>query len=101
MALTSASTLAEVQAQYDDNVAYDLNGSVSSCKSFIEAGRMLLRRLVDETQGANGARVRQERAVIAEQLAAAQRWWMANDANAGVVSGRSNGVREISFEEFR
>lgn len=101
MALTSASTLTEVQAQYDNNVSYDLNGSVSSCKLFIEAARLLLRRLVDETQGAGGARVRQERAVIQAELAAAKSWWMSNDPNAGTVSGASNGVKELSFEEFR
>lgn len=99
MALTSASTLAEVQAQYDDNVSYDLNGSVSSCKLFIEAGRILLRRLADETQGASGARVRQERAVIQSQLADATRWWMSNDSSAAISGG--NGVKELSFEEFR
>lgn len=101
MALTSASTLADVQAQYDDNVSYDLNGSVSSCKLFIEAARILLRRMADETQASGGARVRQERTVIAAQLADAQRWWMSNDPNAGVVSGGGNGVKELSFKEFR
>ena len=102
MALTSASTLTEVQAQYDDNVSYDLNGSVSSCKLFIEAARLLLRRLVDETQGASGARVRQERAVIQAELAAAKTWWSSNAPNAGTVSGEaSTGVKELSFEEFR
>lgn len=101
MALTSSSTLAEAQAQYDDNVSYDLNRSVSSCKLFIEACRILLRRMVDETQGAGGARVRQERAVIQSELAAATRWWMSSDPNAGALSGASNGVKELSFEEFR
>ena len=101
MALTSASTLAEVQAQYDDNVSYDLNGSVASCKLFIEAARLLLRRLVDETQAGGGARIRQERAVIERELASAKNWWMSSDPNAGTAGGASNGVREISFEEFR
>lgn len=101
MALTSASTLTEVQAQYDNNVSYDLNGSVSSCKLFIEAARLLLRRLVDETQGAGGTRVRQDRSVLQTELAAAKNWWMSNDPNAGWVSGASNGVKELSFEEFR
>lgn len=101
MALTSASTLAEVQAQYDNNVSYDLNGSVSSCKLFIEAARLLLRRLSDEVQAGGGARIRQERAVIERELASAKNWWMSNDSSAGTVAGASNGVREMSFEEFR
>lgn len=101
MALTDASTLPEVNAQYENNCSYDLNRSVSECRLFIQAARILLRRMADETQASGGARVRQERTVIVSRLEAAERWWMSNDRNAGVVSGGSNGVKELSFQEFR
>lgn len=101
MALTDASTLPEVNAQYENNCSYDLNGSVSECKLFIQAVRYLLRRQADEVQGSGGARVRQDRSVLVAELAAAKSWWMSNDPNAGVVSGGGNGVKELSFEEFR
>jgi hypothetical protein len=45
MSLTSTSTLAEIQAAYDDNSAYDVNGSVSQAKLFVQACRMLMRRM--------------------------------------------------------
>lgn len=101
MALSSSSTLTEVNNQYDDNVSYDLNRSVSSCRLFIEAARMLLRRMADEVQAGGGSRIRQERSVIQQQLSDAMRWYLANDPTAGTSSGASNGVRELSFEEFR
>jgi hypothetical protein len=101
MSLSSSSTLAEVEAQYDDNASYDLSGSVASCKLFIEAARLLLRRMADEVQAGGGSRVRQERSVIQQQLDDARRWWMSNDPNAGIASGAASSVREISFEEFR
>lgn len=101
MALGSASTLEQIEAQYDDNASYDLNGSIASCKLFIEAARLLLRRQADEIQGGGGSRVRQDRTVLERALDAAQRWWMASDPSAGRTGGASNAVSEISFEEFR
>lgn len=102
MALTPASTLADINAQYESNCCYDINRSLSECRLFIQAARYLLNRKTEEVQGAGGARVRHDPAKIQAELSAAKSWLMANDPNAGAaIGGASNGVKELSFEEFR
>lgn len=46
--LTSASTLAQVEASYDDNASYAEDASVAKAKAFVTACRILLRRLPAE-----------------------------------------------------
>ncbi len=48
MAIGSASTLAEVEAQYDDNASYFENNSVAEAKLFVTAAVMLKRRYASE-----------------------------------------------------
>ena len=52
MALDKNSTFADVKAQYQDNAGYDITGSVSSARLFIEAIRHL--RGVVRAQRATG-----------------------------------------------
>jgi len=42
MAITGTTTQDEAITQYLENVGYDINGSIASCKLFIEACRALL-----------------------------------------------------------
>ena len=43
--LSSASTLTEVEAAYDDNASYAEDASVAKAKAFVTACRFLIRRL--------------------------------------------------------
>ena len=92
MAISSSSTLTEIQAQMDDNCDYDLESSVAKVKLFIHACRMKLARLADEVEHA-GERVKQEYRRLAELLGAAVRWWRSNDTAAATDSS-------VSFYDF-
>lgn len=52
--LSSASTLAQIEAAYDDNATYAEADSAEKCRAFIVACRLLLRRLfTTQVKGAN------------------------------------------------
>ncbi|HWC89574.1 MAG TPA: hypothetical protein VG433_07965 [Pirellulales bacterium] len=75
MTLSSASTLAQVQASYDDNAAYAELGDTGMCASFITACRILLRRLPQEASHGNGRNtVQWNLSVILESQKKAERW---------------------------
>jgi len=95
MALSSSSTLAEIQAQYDDNADYDVEGSTAKAKLFIEACRMLLRRMMEEVRK-GGSSVRDAYQKIENQLDMAIEWWQENDTTT-----ESGEVRVASFEYYR
>lgn len=102
MALSSTSSTRVVQAQYDDNASYDLNGSVAQCKLFIEACRILLRRVPDETfhGGTQADGYRNDPSKIQDALERAEFWWQANDPDAlAVASG--GGVVHFDNAEIR
>lgn len=86
MALTSASTYAEVTAAYEDNCSYDLHNSAAECRAFIQAARILLRRMVDEGQHGD-ERYRDSYLKIKGELEKAEGWWQANDSTAAAVGG--------------
>lgn len=98
LTLSSTSTLAEVQAAYDDNCSYDLDGSAEKCRQFIQAARILLRRRAEET--ANGtSRTRDDYHKIQGELKKAEAWWAANDTTSS--SGQGSSVLFPSFQTFR
>ncbi len=101
MALTSSSTLSEVQAQYEDNASYDLNASVAECKLFIQAARILIRRTIDES--AHGStRMRESVSRLENELKKAEAWLAANGGGAdGTLSASRDNVRYFSLENFR
>lgn len=103
MPLTSASTLAELKAAYDDNVGYDLDNSVSMAKEFIKACRMLLQRVPKRMRhgGQGGDEMEIDPAQVAKQLEAAEQWWQANDPNAALRSGGGGAVQLTTSEGFR
>lgn len=100
MALSSASTLAEITIEYDDNCDYDLNGSVTQCKAFIKAARMLLRRMVEEVR-AGDSTVRDSYEKIKDALDKAESWWASNDTATTATATASGSVRHLSFEDYR
>ena len=78
--LTGNSTLAEVNAAYDDNSSYVEDNSTTKCRAFITAVRILLRRTPSSMQKASnqlGYNVQ----VLKEELRDAMEWLMARDAS--------------------
>ena len=75
----SSSTLAQVQAAYDDNASYATSGSVTMAQDFVTAGRILLRRIPQES-GSREGNVRFEMELIAEQIRSAEEWIASNPA---------------------
>lgn len=100
MALTSASTFAEVRAAYDDNLDYDLVASVTKAKDFIQAARFLLRRLTMEMTHGQST-VRDDPKKISGELAKAEAWWRANDATASGAAAGAGRVRHYDTRDFR
>lgn len=97
--LTSASSTATVIAAYEDNIDYDLQGSVSMCKDFIQAARILNRRAPEEVTHGN-QRVKEMVDAIPKALANAESWLAANDTDYS--SRRSVGSVILGgFSEFR
>ena len=76
--LTSSSTLAEVQASYDDNASYFEDNSIAKAKAFVTACRILLRRTATQmVKGSN--QVNLNVPLIEKQLEEAQEWLLARD----------------------
>ena len=93
--LTSSSTLAEVEAAYDDNASYAEDGSVAKAKAFVTACRILLRRYPAEA-GTRESHVRLSPEELRRSVAEAQAWLRANDMTTS--AGR---VTRVSFENSR
>lgn len=74
--LSSSSTLAEIQAAYDDNASYAENGSAAEAAIFITACRMLIRRLPKHVaHGGRGAEeVDLQVDLIRDELKTAEQW---------------------------
>lgn len=94
--LDSSSTLAEVQAAYDDNASYAEDDSTAKAAAFVTACRFLLRRLPRRAaHGGRGAEeVELELRLIREELNAASQWLAVKGATGG-------GIKHVSFENFR
>lgn len=92
MAITSASTQAEIIGEYLDNLSYDSNGSASQCQSFIAACRALLvMHPGDWQQGSS--RIQYKPELWERQLSQAQNWLAVN----GTGSQSDGGVSHLSF----
>jgi hypothetical protein len=88
--LTSASTLAQVNAAYDDNASYEEDVSVAKAKAFITACRFLLRRVPKRAiQGGRGGgnEVEIDPAVVADAMKRAQQWLSTQPVSAGGSGG--------------
>lgn len=97
-ALNSSSTLAEIQAAYDDNASYAEDGSASKARTFITACRLLLRQTPSRAAsgGRGGYEVEMDPGLVKDQLDEARRWLAVNDPS---VNGC--GIVHANFENFR
>lgn len=100
MSLTSTSTLSQVQAAYEDNADYDLVGSTSKARDFIQACRYLLLRLPAQSSELDkNVGLRENLAEIRSAMQRAEQWLQTNGGTDG--SDSTGGVRYTSFEGFR
>lgn len=96
--INSTSTLAQVEAAYDDNASYAEDRDPAKCRAFITACRMLIRRYPRAT--ASGQTHTQFSVdLLTQQLAVAEQWLEANDTQSPAASGPR--VTRVSFEQFR
>lgn len=98
MAITSASTLAEVIAEFEDNADYDVENDTAKCRLFIVACRFLLNRNPTEIAHGSG-RVRIEPGAIQSLLSTAEDWLETNDTTS--AAGPRGYVRHAAFRDFR
>jgi len=91
MAITSASTQADIVGQYLDNLDYDHSSSVSACKLFIAACRALLVMHPNDWQQ-NNSRVTFSPQLWRQEQQSAQTWLNANSTAVGTGS-----VKHLSF----
>jgi hypothetical protein len=95
--ITSASTLAEVQAAYDDNASYAEDNSVTKARAYETACRVLLRRLPQQA-GRNGTAFMLDKQSLREELATVRSWLSVRNQATGASGATS---RHLSFEGFR
>lgn len=94
--LSSSSTMAQVEAAYDDNASYAEDDSITKAKAFVTAVRFLLRRLYSsEAFGSASLSTRVD--LLRDELRDAQKWLEARD----VDSLPSPRVTRANFQNFR
>lgn len=96
--INSSSTIAEVEASYDDNASYAEDNSPAKCRAFMTACRMLLRRYPRMT-GTAQQHTHFNPDLLQKELETAQAWLEANDTQAPQASGPR--ITRVSFEQFR
>lgn len=95
MTLSSASTLAEVEAAYDDNANYRDDSSVAKARLFAHACRLLVRRYLSSV-GNDGTSVSRNVDLIKEQLKEVDAWLDSND-----TARTDGGSTVLDFREAR
>ena len=96
MSLTSSSSLADVNAAFENNADYDIPPDVTKARAFIQAGRFLLRRMTAEVQH-GGERIREAPENIRAMLTRAEGFLAVNDAD----SSSGGGARFFDFRNSR
>ena len=96
--LTSSATIAEIQAAFENNSTYDLTGDATACKEFIQAGRMLIARMVDQSSH-GGTSLKESYQRIESMLKKAEAVLPSLDTTSASRTG--DVVRYASFEGFR
>lgn len=91
MAVTIPTTRTEAKEQYDANLAYDLNGSVSQCNEFIAACRWLLRDAISRSEK-DGESLELDLKVLQSSLNKAETW---RASNINALS--STGAPRVSY----
>ncbi len=96
--LSSSSTLAEIQAAYDDNASYAEDASTVKAVAFITACRLLLRRTYKRQVhgGRGGQELEADPSLLRAELEDARRWLAArvNRAAGPHYLGTAHDFRE-------
>jgi hypothetical protein len=95
--LSSSSTLAEVNAAYEDNCTYDIENSVSMAQDFVQAARILMRRMVQKAEN-DQTRVDDTYEKYASELKKAEDWLKVNNTS---TTARNSVTHHLSFTNFR
>jgi hypothetical protein len=104
MAITSSSTFADIQAQFIDNSAYDVNASVVECRLFIHACRVYLLKTPKRQRhgGASGDETEMDPTLVKSMLDKAEAWLAANDtASTAANVGGGGSLRYENNGSFR
>lgn len=93
--LSSSSTLAEIQAAYDDNASYVEDDSTAKAQVFVTACRLLLRQTpkVAVHGGRGGREIQLSPELIRDEMRDAQQW-LSQKSTAGRA-------KRFSLENFR
>jgi hypothetical protein len=96
--LSSTSTLAEIEASYDDNASYAEDASATKAAAFVTACTLLLRRTLKRVAhgGRGGQELEWDPASLREQIKDARLWIAANPA-----SSSTGGVKYADLSNFR
>ena len=100
MALSSSSTLAQIEAQYDNSADWFISASIATAKDHAEAITMLLRRLVSSaTKGSNSYSQRVD--LLRDELREVRSWLLARDPDLRDVGTTDASVTVADFRKFR
>ena len=94
MAIDHLSTQQDIVGQYLDNLGYDHNESVASCKLFIQACRAML-VMHPSTWSQSGVNITFDPTAWRQQAAQAEIWLNANQTSGG------GSVKFLAFGDFR
>jgi hypothetical protein len=83
--VNSSSTYEEVRAEFEDSANYDLLPSIDAAKLHINAGRILISRMLKQQESGEN-RVEEEYQRIEEQLGRAISWWESQDPAAATAT---------------
>lgn len=95
MVIDSTSTLAQVEAAYDDNASYAQNNSPDQCRQFITACRILLRRM-PKAAGQRDSHLQTNTDLIEKAIGRAELWLQSNDTGAGSNEPR---ITRVDFSD--
>jgi hypothetical protein len=99
-AIDSSSSLAAVEASYDDNASYLEEVSAAKARAFISAATILLRRM-PETAGTREANFQYRMDLIQKELQKAREWLAANDGGATSLASSGPAVKRLDFRNSR
>ena len=94
MAIDYLSTQQDIVGQYLDNLGYDHNESVASCKLFIQACRAML-VMHPSNWSQSGTSIAFDPLAWKQQAAQAEMWLAANSPTS------SGNVKHLAFGDFR
>jgi hypothetical protein len=95
--LNSASTLAQIEAEYADNASYAEDSSVARCRAFITACRLLVLKYPKST-GTPQAELTTAIDLVQGEKKSAEKWLESHDTGSGSTGPR---VTRVSFENSR